>query len=211
MNVAGVIDRVRVLLQDPTGIRWSDTELLNAIAEAQQFVANVRPDATSTVIDLVVSAGTFFTTLPSTSRRVLDVLGTSNGDTVTNVKMSVIDRHAPTWRTESGAKIKHYIYEDRDPTRLYVYPKPTADTTLRVLVSSNPSNTVSLTGTLSVDDSYVASIVDLTAGRAFEKESSSASFSKAGALKQSAMDRMKIISGADASNSPQANEVEVRT
>lgn len=210
MNVAGVIDRVRVLLQDPTGIRWSDAELLNAIAEAQQFVANVRPDSTSTVIDLVVSANAFSANLPSTARRVLDVLGTSVGDTVTNVKMAVLDRHAPAWRTETGSKIKHYIYEDRDPSRLYVYPAPTSDTTLRVLVSANPSNTVSLTGTLSVDDSYVASIVDLTASRALEKESSSASFGKAGSFKQAAMDRMKIISGADASNSPQANEAEVR-
>lgn len=211
MNVAGVIDRVRVLLQDPTGIRWSDTELLNAIAEAQQFVANVRPDSTSTVIDVVIAADTFFSLLPTTSRRVLDVLGTSTGNTVTNVKMSVLDRHAPAWRTETGLTVKHYIYEDRDPTRIYVYPNPTSEQTLRVLVSVTPANSVSLSGTLSVDDSYVASVVDLTASRALEKESSSASFAKAGALKQAAIDRMKIISGADAANSPQANEVEVRT
>jgi len=206
MTISGILDRIRVLLQDPTGIRWTDQEILNSIAEGQQFIANVRPDSTSSVIDVTVTANSYLVTLPTTARRLLDVLGTSTGATVTSVEMGVLDRHAPNWRTETGDSIRHFIYEDRDPSRLYVYPMPTAPIVLRALVSANPPDTVSLVGNLSIDSSFVGALVDLATSRALEKESAAASVNKSVQFKQSALDRLKILSGADASNSPAANE-----
>lgn len=206
MLVSVIIDRVQSLLQDPTGVRWTSAELLYWVAESQQLIASLRPDSTAQVADLVMTANNHRANLASNHRRLLDVLGTSDGYTVTRVDVSVLDRHAPNWRKEKGTRPEHYLYEERDPTVVQVYPAPKTDTTLRVLVSVTPASTVASSDTVAVDDSYAATLVDLVMSRALEKETAAASIQKGQAYRQSAMARLQGVTGSDAANSPATNE-----
>lgn len=206
MLASEVVSRVRALLQDPSAVRWTDSELLLWVAEGQQMIATLRPDSTAQVSDLVMVANAHRATLASNHRRLLDVLGTSDGYTVTRVDVSVLDRHAPNWRREKATRPEHYLYEERDPTVVQVYPSPKSDVTLRVLVSVTPDSSVAASDTIVVDDSYVATLVDLVMSRALEKETAAANIQKGQAYRQSAMARLQGATGSDAANSPATNE-----
>lgn len=210
MLASDIVSRVRALLQDPSSVRWTDSELLLWVAEGQQMIASLRPDSTAQVSDLVMPAGQTRAQLADTHRRLLDVLGTDDGYTVTRVDLAVLDRHAPNWRREKGARPEHYLYEERDPKVVQVYPAPRADVTLRVLVSVTPSSSVSASDTIVVDDSYIATLVDLVMSRALEKETAAASATKGQAYRQSAMARLQGATGSDAANAPSANEDKVQ-
>lgn len=206
MRAIDIIDRARALLQDPQKIRWTDSELIYWVSEGQQMIASLRPDSTAKVRDLTMPANQHRVNLADGHRRLLDVLGTSDGYTVTKVDVSVLDRHASNWRKETATRPFHYLYEERDPEVVQVYPAPRTDTVLRVLVSITPNSTLLTTDELSIDDSYVSTLVDLVMSRALEKESAAASVQKGQAYRQSAMARLQGVTGSDAANSPATNE-----
>lgn len=170
------------------------------------MIATLRPDSTAQVASLTMPAGQHRVDLQSDHRRLLDVLGTSDGYTVTRVDVAVLDRHSPNWRRETGTRPEHYLYEERDPKVVQVYPSPRTDTVLRVLVSVTPSSDVSAFDSLVIDDSYVATLVDLVMSRALEKETAAASIQKGQAYRQSAMARLQGATGSDAANAPATNE-----
>ena len=47
LTVKNILDRVQFTLQDTTNIRWTQTELLNYLNDAQREIALLKPDATS--------------------------------------------------------------------------------------------------------------------------------------------------------------------
>ena len=42
-----ILSRVRNILQDNTGVRWTDGEMFDYLSDAQREVANFRPDSTA--------------------------------------------------------------------------------------------------------------------------------------------------------------------
>ena len=55
---ANLISRVQDTLQDTTGVRWIEAELLRYINDAQREVVNLKPDATATTANMALVVGT---------------------------------------------------------------------------------------------------------------------------------------------------------
>jgi hypothetical protein len=59
-----IIDKVRLLLVDPSGLRWSDDELRGWLNDAQLQTTVLKPDALSVTAVLTLDTGTLQTCLP---------------------------------------------------------------------------------------------------------------------------------------------------
>ena len=49
ITAANLLLRIRDTLQDTTGVRWLDAELLRYMNDVQREIVNLRPEAASTV------------------------------------------------------------------------------------------------------------------------------------------------------------------
>ncbi len=175
MIASDVISRVRNLLNDTdsANYRWTTSELLSAINDAQGVIATHRPDASSVVGDVTLVEGSAQTI---TGKRLIDVVGNVSaagvlGRAVTLVDGSVIDAFDPSWR--SGVKkssAKHYIYDPRNPLVYEVYPPVLADTKLRIKYASNPAPVSAEGNTLSVSDAYLEPVVMYVMFKAYSKD-----------------------------------------
>ena len=53
-----ILSRVRNILQDNTGVRWTDGEMFDYLSDGQREIANFRPDATATHANVQLATGT---------------------------------------------------------------------------------------------------------------------------------------------------------
>ena len=58
ITAANLLLRIRDTLQDTTGIRWLDAELLRYMNDAQREVVNLRPESSSTTTNVALVVGT---------------------------------------------------------------------------------------------------------------------------------------------------------
>ena len=67
-----IIDRARYVLQDSSGVRWTDAELLDYINDGQREITNLKPEAKATHLNVQLSTGTE-QSLPSGGLRLIKV------------------------------------------------------------------------------------------------------------------------------------------
>ena len=68
-----ILSRVRNILQDNTGVRWTDGEMFDYLSDAQREIANLRPDATATHANVQLATGTE-QTIPTDGLRLIKVV-----------------------------------------------------------------------------------------------------------------------------------------
>lgn len=175
MIASDVISRARNLLNDTdsANYRWTTSELISAINDAQLVIATHRPDASSTVGDVTLVEGAA-QTLSGT--RLLDVVGNVSsagvvGRAVTLIDGALLDAYEPSWR--SGVKktsVKHYIYDPRNPLVYEVYPPVVADTKLRIKYSVVPAAVTQESGALALADAYREAVFLYVMFKAYSKD-----------------------------------------
>lgn len=188
VSVQSVIDRVQAVLQDTTGVRWPVVgELVLWINDAQREIALLKPDATATTETLTLSAGTL-QSIPAAGNRLLRVVRTmsaaSSGTGKRSIRLvarDILDSQTPSWHDPSvtgagahGTDIKHYIYDEANPRKFYVYPGVSGNAYVEVIYSANPA-TVAQNGNLSIPDIYANAIMNYVLYMAYMKESEFAS------------------------------------
>lgn len=190
--VNDLISRVQAVLQDTTGVRWPQTELVLWINDAQREVALLKPDAMSNTAIVTLDAGTK-QSIPADGNRLLKVVRNmtqnANDNTLYDGKRSIrlvdgdiLDSQTPDWHDSTvggdaahGGEVKHYIYNEESPRTYYVYPGVSSASTvyLEIMYSKNPAVLATITGstTLSVPDIFGNAVMNYVLYMAYMKDS----------------------------------------
>jgi hypothetical protein len=198
-----LINRVSITLQDPTFVRWTQSELLNYLNDAQRQVVLFRPDAKAVNAPFTcVNAAK--QTLPADGLRLISVLRNTDGRAITKVDRSILDVQLPTWYETpvGGDGIKHYVYDALDPKNFYVFPKPAADDEIDIIYAMAPvdivvSNYTTDTQVIGIDDIYANALMDYMMYRAYQKDSEFANLNRAAVYYQAFTTSLGIKSQAD--------------
>lgn len=180
--VSSVISRVQALIQDATGVRWPEAELVDWINDAQREVVMLHPPAGAVTITHTLDDTDTKQSIPADGIQFLRAVRNVGGNAIRHVSRDILDAQVPNWHTESGTAVLHSIHDPVDPTVFYVYPKVTGS--IDITVSKVPA-VVTNVDNLALPDIYVNSIVDYVLYRAYSKDAESvANFNLAEAHRQ---------------------------
>lgn len=183
VSVQSIVDRVQITLQDTTGVRWPVTsELVLWVNDAQREIALFKPDASAKNTTVTLVAGTK-QSIPNDGNRLLRVVRNmsaavdgTGARAVRIVDREVLDAQSPTWHDPTvtgdaahGAIVKHYIYDDTNPTNFYVYPGVTGSAFVEIIYSANPVS-VTQSDNLDIPDIYGNAVVNYVLYSAYMKD-----------------------------------------
>lgn len=165
-----IANRVEILLQDETNLRWGEDELLGWIADGERETVALNPSAytQSSTVSLVTGTRQ---QLPSQAVRLIDVIRNTNGRAVRIVERKVLDEQRPDWHVESQAsEAKHFTHDARDPRTFFVYPPNNGSGSVETVYSAAPAAMGSITDEITLDELYMPALVNYTAFRALSKD-----------------------------------------
>lgn len=177
VTVASVISKVQTILQDTTGIRWPDLELLGWINDGQREIVLYKPNAFVKNTAVKLTAGTK-QTLPADGVQLIDVvrnMGTSGGSPGRAIRITmreILDSQVPGWHSgTTDLEVKHYMYTVLDPKTFYVYPpQPSATQNyVEIVYGAAPTDCI-IGGTITLDDIYQTILLDYSLYRAYSKD-----------------------------------------
>ena len=181
---ANLIARIQNILQDTTSVRWPQSELLQYINDAQREVVNLRPESSATTDNVALVTGTA-QTIPTTGLRLIKVVrnmsdasgGASGKRAIRLVDVDVLNSQEPQWHdpTVTGDAAhqttpKHYIFDEDDPRRYYVYPGVAGDAFVEIVYSGAPTDLSAVGSTMYVDDIFANALIDYTLFRCYLKD-----------------------------------------
>lgn len=179
-----ILSRVRNILQDNTGVRWTDGEMFDYLSDAQREIANLRPDATATHSNVQLAAGTE-QSIPTDGLRLIKLVrnmsgsGTdaTGGRSIRIVTEDSLNTTEPSWHDPTvtgdaahGTEVKHYIFDNADPRKFYVYPGVSGSAYVEVVYSKNPTSIGAATDLIQVDDVFANALVNFVLYRAYLKD-----------------------------------------
>jgi len=174
LTAANVITRAQDLIQDTTGVRWPEAELLRYLNDGRREVCIMRPDlyASNTVHAMV--AGTK-QSIPADGNRFLDAVRNINADdsparAVRIVEREVLDAQLPDWHASTPGAIRHFMFDERSPRIFYVYPPATSGQKLEIAYASNPVEITNTSTELVNEDVYAGALTDYLCYRAYSKD-----------------------------------------
>lgn len=193
ITVGTVVNRVQTILQDTTGIRWPDTELLGWINDGQREIVLFKPNAFVKNIAVKLAEGTK-QDLPADGVQLIDVPrnmgtnGTTPGRAIRITIREILDSQVPDWHSSaSNPVVKHYMYSLLDPKHFYVYPpQPSTNQGYAELIYGAAPTDATLNGTITLDDIYQTVLVDYVLYRAYSKDTEYAADGNRATLHQNA-------------------------
>lgn len=177
ITVASVITKVQTILQDTTGIRWPDSELIGWINDGQREIVLYKPNAFVKNTAVKLSTGTK-QTLPADGVQLIDVVrnmgasGTTPGRAIRITMREILDSQVPNWHSSAAdAEVKHFMYSMLDPKTFYVYPpQPSSSQNYVEIVYGAAPTECTSGGTITLDDIYQTILVDYCLYRAYSKD-----------------------------------------
>ncbi len=184
---ANLISRIQDTLQDTTGVRWVEAELLRYINDGQREVVNFRPEAAADHSNVQLATGTE-QSIPDVALSLIKVVrnmsatgGSATGKrSIRLVDGEVLNSIEPDWHDPTvtgdaahGSVIKHYVYDPDDPRRFYVYPgvKSGSNAYVELVTARNPTDLSATSSTIYIDDIYGNPLVDYVLFRCYMKDS----------------------------------------
>jgi hypothetical protein len=192
VQVSDVLSRAQKLIQDETGIRWPLPELACWFNDGTREVAIHKPSASAKSVVLPLVRGTR-QVIPAGALMLLRVIrNLKSGSTDSNriggrsvrvVNRDVLDTQHPDWHDEDAAafspQVKHFVFDESDPTAFYVYPGNDGQGQIEALVSHSPEPVDTSGATLSaynvpmpLPDVYANAVLDYVLYRAYSKDAS---------------------------------------
>lgn len=181
-TVGELLTRARRILQEASadGVRWTNAELLDWLNEAYASVLAVRPSANAVSAEFVCVPGTR-QEIPAAADRLLGVVrnlsSNSLGLIVTVIERGTLDATRRRWHGEPQTEtIEHFVFDDMDPRRFYVYPPAAATAKLEITYSKVPTPhaagqaSPSSSEPLRLTDTYAPILLDMVLARAFSKD-----------------------------------------
>ena len=177
VTAQSLIHKAQVILQDTTGVRWTESELLDWLNDGQCEVALYKPNACVRNTSMPLQAGTK-QALPADGIQLIDVLrnrgpaGTTPGRAIRIALREVMDAQLPSWHsTPAAAEVRHYLYNPLDPKTFYVWPpQPESGRNQVEIIYGAVPGRVSAGGVIAIDDIYQNVLVDYILYRAYSKD-----------------------------------------
>ena len=193
ITAQSVVDKVQVILQDTTGVRWPDSELLDWLNDGQREIVLYKPNAFIKNLAVRMAGGTK-QSLPADGVQLIDVVrnmgadGNTPGRAVRIVMREILDAQVPNWHiATASAEAKHYVYSLLDPKNFYVYPpQPAANQGYVEMVYGAAPADATLNGPITLDDIYQNVLVDYILYRAYSKDTEYAADQNRAATHQNA-------------------------
>lgn len=192
VQVSDVLSRAQKLIQDDTGIRWPLPELALWFNDGTREVTIHKPSASSKSVVLPLVQGTR-QSIPAGDLMLLRVIrNLKSASTGTNrvgaravrlVNRDILDTQRPDWHDETDTpfkpEVKHFVFDESDPTAFYVYPGNDGTGKVEALTSRSPQ-AVATTGEALTDydvpmplpDVYANAVLDYILYRAYSKDAS---------------------------------------
>lgn len=162
INTATILDRAEKTLLDEANVEWSRAELLDYLNSTVRFICQLKPDACVLTTSMALTTGTK-QSIPTAGyylhriTRNMGVAGTTAGNVITKVEQNALDRFDPTWHTASGAAVKHYMFDARNPSQFWVYPAVSGTWYVEAEYSAIPADATD-GGAVPVKDIYETAI-----------------------------------------------------
>ena len=212
-----ILDKASILLNDSGVTRWTVSELLGWLNDAQLEVATLVPNSNTVTSSILLQAGSIQGT-PSNAIRIIEFIrntgadGVTPGNAIRQIERKSLDRYLPNWSNDTPATaVVHAMYDAEDNnTVFYVWPPQTSvPRYIEINYSVIPATIANATaGTkITIADYYANALLDYILYRAFAKDADSANQAarSLGHYKQFA-DAIGAKFGADnnANNTPKA-------
>jgi len=182
VTVGSIIDRVQSTIQDVTGIRWPQAELVYWVNDAQREITLFKPDANAVNATITLVDGTK-QDIPGAGNRLLKVvrnMSAASGGTgkrsIRLVQPDILNAQTPDWHDPSVTGqaahtniVKHYIYDEQNPRNFYVYPGVSGNAYIEIVYSKNPDS-VTASDNIGIADIYANAIMDYVLYRAYSKD-----------------------------------------
>lgn len=176
-KIVDLIKRAEIITQDKTSVRWPKEEWLTWYNDAILFVVNRRPDKAVKNADFALDITNSKQELPSDALSLFTVTrNITSGKPVRQLSRNQLDDQYNDWHSHTSDNVDHYIYDERDPTHFYVYPRPVTAGHLIEVVYPFAPEAIEITEfdtditVIGIDDSFVNSIIDFMLYRAYSKD-----------------------------------------
>lgn len=159
-----VITEVRRLIQDTRvgAYRYSDASLLGYVNQTLKRMVVLRPDLFMTVGELTTTPNTVVQSLPSGAYRLSEIFSVKDGNAVIEVNRDMLDQSAPGWVSEAAGTPVNFARHVRNPTKYFLYPRPTTGIVLIGEYVATPPNYTADQTIAVLPDTYFPTLVDGT-------------------------------------------------
>ena len=163
MTPQDVLIDVRRLIQDEsTPYRYSNTTLLGFVNQIIRRMVMLRPDLFTTVTTITTTPNVSEQTLPATAVRLVEIFRVQGGTSIEEVNRDDFDRSYPQWTTDPSGTPTKYIRHPRNPRAYFLYPRPTSGIVLIGEYVVTPPVYGNLDPIEVLPDTYFSALVDGT-------------------------------------------------
>ena len=164
-----IINDALTALQDPSGVRWTVSEVLGYLNKAQRDIQRARPDTTSTIKAVSLRAGAR-QSIPVEAASLIDIPNNTNGDAITKVDKVQLDAVTRSWRTfPQSTKVVHFMHDLRTPRMFEVYPPAASGARVDMEYSAYPVDAL-IDGDISLGDQWANPLYHLVLHYAWAKD-----------------------------------------
>lgn len=175
MAISGVtlLHDIGVSLQDEMGVVWNDETKTKFVNEAILMIANLRPDSSPGVVDFPIIAGSAKQTIPDDGFIFMEATRNigGSGRPIKQIDRGSLDNTVPSWSVPADGVtgIEVAMFDQRIPKAFYIYPVPSAGTslTIELMYGKTPATFTGTEASLPIDDIWLTPIKEFVLYRAF--------------------------------------------
>ncbi len=197
---SAILAKADTTLLDTAKTRWPDAEKLKYLNEGQRESVILKPSAYTLNVAYQLVAGTK-QSIPDGSAtfqdpsgatiaeaiqfirlvRNMGLTGLVAGPAITPVGMDFMDAYNPDWHTDTAAAVvKHFIFNEDDPTHFYVTPpQPTgagAQNYVEAVFSAVPAEIAEVGNAITLSDVYQDILLNYVIYRCYAKDAALSPF-----------------------------------
>lgn len=160
---------VRATLLDPTGVYWSESELVGYYNLFVVIAIGENPTALTKSVPFSLAAGVD-QVLPSDAVQFLRSPSNVNGPGISQVTGDAMQDADPYWYQQPPTSlVKHVVPDERDPLRFRVWPPNSGTGAIFVSYAYAPNDAVDGTSDFTLTEAYRAPARDAVLGMAYAK------------------------------------------
>lgn len=172
IKVAEILTRVSIMMQDEDFVRWTKDEWYNWINDGAKEIVLRRPAAGAITTSLPLAQGAV-QGLPSECQTLMSIVrNLPNGRRISFVEQGRLEDSVPNWYSmKDSDTIKHYCYDDRNPSNFYVYPPAKEGVEVEAVLSMLPELIGSDDDEINLRPEYISPLVSYCMYRGHAKDS----------------------------------------
>lgn len=163
MILNDVVTEVRRILQDEnTPQRYSDTVLIGFANQSLKRIAVLRPDLFAHVSTMTCTENEVIQSAPADSIRIIEVFSVSGGNGCIEVNRESLDQSYPQWMNDTASAAVNWMRHTRNANKFFIYPKAPANQVLDIEYAQTPPTYDGTTTVTLLSDAYFPVVVDAT-------------------------------------------------